>query len=218
MPTLEQIRAARALLGWSQSDLAAIAGLSQTGIARIENGTNHPNSQTLAKIEKAFDTNNIEFIDTSGVKKRETFYRILKGSAGMADFMDDVYNVLKDKGGEFCVFNANPPLWVNWIGEEKFREHNDRMVRIKDKIHGKIIVHASESQLLASDYAEYRYSNHNEYDERKSLYSYGNRLAFFDFEPNNLTITVMERAEFAHGFRVLFDAAWAEASKRNDRP
>ena len=50
MPTIEQIRAARALLDWSQSDLADKAGLSQTGIARIENGTNQPNSSTLEKI------------------------------------------------------------------------------------------------------------------------------------------------------------------------
>ena len=53
MPTIEQIRAARALLGWSQSDLADRADLSQTGIARIENGTNKPNSKTLEKIKAA---------------------------------------------------------------------------------------------------------------------------------------------------------------------
>ena len=36
MPTIEQIRAARALLGWSQSDLADRADLSQTGIALFD--------------------------------------------------------------------------------------------------------------------------------------------------------------------------------------
>lgn len=214
MPTLEQIRAARALLGWSQSDLAARAGLSQTGIARIENGTNHPNSQTLSKIELAFDENNIEFIDTSGVRKRETSFRVLKGVAGMGLFMDDVYNILKDDGGEFCAFNANPSLWVKWIGDEKFLEHKERMTKIKDKIKGKIILKATETELLGSDYAEYRYSSENDYDEKKTMYSYGNRLAFLDFEPDNLTITIMERYEFAHGFRVLFNAAWANAKKK----
>ena len=50
MPTLDQIRAARALLNWSQSDLAERAGLSQTGIARIESGVNQPNVQTMENI------------------------------------------------------------------------------------------------------------------------------------------------------------------------
>ncbi len=68
MPTIAQIRAARALLDWSQSDLADHAGLSQTGIARLENGTNQPNASTMAKIEYALKKEGINFTE-KGIEK-----------------------------------------------------------------------------------------------------------------------------------------------------
>ncbi len=68
MPTIEQIRAARALIGWSQGELAEQSGLSQTGIARIENGTNRPNSSTIEKIVDAFGKDGIIFTNR-GVEK-----------------------------------------------------------------------------------------------------------------------------------------------------
>ncbi|MFD2369120.1 helix-turn-helix domain-containing protein [Brevibacillus sp. GCM10020057] len=40
---------------WSQAELAQKAGLHQSQIARIENGEQLPNSQTLGKIAKAFE-------------------------------------------------------------------------------------------------------------------------------------------------------------------
>ena len=91
MPTLEQIRAARALIGWSQKDLADHSGLSQTGIARIENGTNQPNSSTITRITAAFDQADIEFIGESGVRKRTGEIRTLKGKAGFIKFLDEIY-------------------------------------------------------------------------------------------------------------------------------
>lgn len=211
MPTLEQIRAARALLGWNQTELAEAAGLSQTGIARIENGTNQPNTHTLKKIEAAFDKADIEFISNTGVKKRESSFRILKGREGMHIFMDDLYHTMKAEGGEFCVFNASPSKWVQWIGIEKWNDHKNRMSEIKDTIKGKIIIKRETKDMLASDYAEYRWSKNDQYDENKTLYSYGNRLAFFDFSENDLTVTIMERYDFSHAFRIIFDSAWREA-------
>ena len=55
MITIDQIRAGRAWLGWSQEDLAQAAGLSQTGIARIETGVNTPQSGTMEKIKAALE-------------------------------------------------------------------------------------------------------------------------------------------------------------------
>ena len=92
MPTVEQIRAARALIGWSQGDLADHAGLSQTGIARIENGTNHPNSTTIEKIRSAFERVNVEFLDDSGVRKRSGQVQMLRGVQGIRQFFNELYN------------------------------------------------------------------------------------------------------------------------------
>ena len=95
MPTIEQIRAARALLDWSQSDLADHAGLSQTGIARIENGTNQPNSSTLNKIKAAFENADIEFLGPSGLRKKTGEIKTYRGMEGFRTFMNDVYETIK---------------------------------------------------------------------------------------------------------------------------
>lgn len=215
MPNLEQIRAARALLGWSQSDLAERAGLSQTGIARIENGTNHPNSQTLSKIEQAFDQADIEFLDTTGVRKRENHFRVLKGRDGFRQFIDDVYNTLEKDGGDFCVFNADARNWSKWLSDEQWAAHNERMTKIKNRIQGKIIIRDKDDYFLARNYAEYRWFDdaRHDYDEKKTLYSYGNKLAFLDFGADTVVVTIMERFEFAKGFRVIFNVAWEQAKR-----
>jgi transcriptional regulator with XRE-family HTH domain len=215
MPTLEQIRAARALLGWSQHDLANKAGLSQTGIARIENGTNQPNTKTLDKIMGAFDQAGIEFILSRGVQLKENSFTTLRGQEGLEALMDDVYGCLVENGGEFCIFNADPQNWSKWMSKDKWDEHKQRMIKIRSKVKGKIIVKENNDYFLAQDYAEYRWTSANDYDPQKTMYSYADRLAFMDFRDESLTITLMKRFEFANGFRVLFDAAWDRASKVN---
>ena len=66
MITSTQIRAARALLDWSRSDLAAESGLSFSSMMRLESADGVPsaNIKTLEAIKKAFEKQGIEFIGT----------------------------------------------------------------------------------------------------------------------------------------------------------
>jgi transcriptional regulator with XRE-family HTH domain len=65
-----QIRAARALLGWSQGKLARTAGVGLTTLQRIEQneGVVKGNFSTILKIQKAFEKAGIEFTDNEGAK------------------------------------------------------------------------------------------------------------------------------------------------------
>jgi predicted transcriptional regulator len=62
MITPRQIRAARALLDWSQQDLADKAIISLNAMARLERGTVDPRMSTLSAVEKALMRGGIEFI------------------------------------------------------------------------------------------------------------------------------------------------------------
>jgi transcriptional regulator with XRE-family HTH domain len=62
MITPRQIRAARALLDWSQQDLADTAIVSLNALARLERGTVDPRASTLLAVEKALMRAGIEFI------------------------------------------------------------------------------------------------------------------------------------------------------------
>lgn len=50
-----QIRAARALIGWRQSDLARESAVSEISIKNIERGATAPRSRTLKAIEDALE-------------------------------------------------------------------------------------------------------------------------------------------------------------------
>ena len=56
-----EIRAGRAVLGWSQTDLGNRTGVTQRAIYRIEDGASRPRKLTRLRIEKAFDDAGIEF-------------------------------------------------------------------------------------------------------------------------------------------------------------
>lgn len=217
MPTIDQIRAARALLDWSQSDLADRADLSQTGIARIENGTNKPNSGTMDKILTAFDAADIEFIGESGVRKRTGEVRILKGANAMSDFLDDVFETAINHGSsqkpvEVFLSNVVHENWIKWMGEERWRKHTERMISAKDKMDVKILVKTGDRNFPASAYAEYRWMPEELFND-KSFYSYHDRLAFLDFRESDIRITLIRQSDFAKGYRDLFRVAWEHIAK-----
>jgi predicted transcriptional regulator len=58
-----QIRAARALLGWSQQDLADKSLLSETAILKLETGSADSRTSTLVKVRKSLESAGIEFIN-----------------------------------------------------------------------------------------------------------------------------------------------------------
>jgi transcriptional regulator with XRE-family HTH domain len=68
MVTPGQIRAARALLGWSQSDLADAAIVSINALKRLENSQSDARTSTVMAIKGALERAGIEFI--AGTDKR----------------------------------------------------------------------------------------------------------------------------------------------------
>lgn len=63
MITPGQIRAARALSGLTQAELASAAGISTTGLNNIERGASDPKSSTLEAIAVAFLTEGVELFE-----------------------------------------------------------------------------------------------------------------------------------------------------------
>ena len=76
MLTSEQIRAARGLLRWSQSQLAEAAGISVETVKRLEKtpGPVSAYTGTMEAIQKALEAAGVEFTndDAPGVKLRRS--------------------------------------------------------------------------------------------------------------------------------------------------
>lgn len=68
-----QIRAARALLGMKQSELAVSSGISEISIKNIERGATDPRTSTLTAIIRALESAGVEFTngDQPGVRLRK---------------------------------------------------------------------------------------------------------------------------------------------------
>jgi transcriptional regulator with XRE-family HTH domain len=67
MLTIEQLRAARGLLGWSQSKLAVRAGLSLPTVKRVEADLGpRVSDEARNKLRRALESAGVEFIDENG--------------------------------------------------------------------------------------------------------------------------------------------------------
>jgi transcriptional regulator with XRE-family HTH domain len=73
MSSIAQIRGARGLLGWSQTDLAKAAGLSEPTIKRFETGLAKVSDAAVAKMVSALEAAGVEFTngDQPGVRLRK---------------------------------------------------------------------------------------------------------------------------------------------------
>ena len=67
MITIQQIRAARGLLGWSQTALANRAGLSLPTVKRVEAGAGpHVSDEARRRIQKALEAGGAQFVSENG--------------------------------------------------------------------------------------------------------------------------------------------------------
>lgn len=96
MISSDQIRAARALLNWSQGDLADRTGLATPSIGNMEIGKHNPSLKSQQKIITAFDEAGVEFID-DGVRKKQDLVRVIEGDDCYLRMLDDVYHTLRNK-------------------------------------------------------------------------------------------------------------------------
>lgn len=164
---VSQIRAARAMLDWSQKDLADHAGISHVSIRNLENENNIPTKTTVDKIINALSLAGVVFIDSGVVLKKETVTTI-EGEGWYLRLLDDVYNTLIDSKGEILFFcaddRASPPEVNNRI--RKIRNAGIRMRQLVE----------DGNTYLMGPLNEYRYMPKDRYTNYVSLV-YGEKVA-----------------------------------------
>ncbi|MFA7275435.1 MAG: helix-turn-helix transcriptional regulator [Pseudobdellovibrionaceae bacterium] len=210
MITSKQCRAARALLAWSQPDLAQKCGIHVQTISNFEHETSTPTQRTLSKIAQVMELNGIEFIE-DGVREVRNL-TILSGTEGFQAFLDDVYQTAmlygtEKKPCEIYLSNVTHGNWIKWAGEEKWAQHVNRMIKDKGVMDVRIIVREKDFNFPARAYAQYKWFPKRLFND-KSFYAYHDKLAFLDFQQDEVHITIMRHTDFAEGYRTLFNIAW----------
>lgn len=205
-----QCRAARALLDWSQPDLAKRCGMHVQTISAFENETGTPTRRTLGKITDTLEHGGIEFLPNEGVGRKTNPITIYKGKQALRDFMNDVYETVRVTGGEICLHNSRPSIWYDFLGEDWYKMHNARMEELGDRIKMKITLEYGNTFTISS-VAEHRWFKSSRWTG-KIFYAYGPKLGFLEVFDDMVQITVLDKPEYTDSFRELFNIAWENAS------
>jgi len=96
MPTGDQIRAARSLLGWKAEELAERAGVNRESVFRAERSKkgHRPLAETMEKITRVLNDEGIVFIGLSGVDRHSENYRVLEGADCYLRLLGEVKRVM----------------------------------------------------------------------------------------------------------------------------
>lgn len=215
--TPAQCRAARALLNWSQPELAERCDIHVQTISNFEKESSTPSRTTLDKITNVFQESKIVFTEDEGVKKQQSIISQYHGAEGFRRFMDDVYYTAKVHGGEFCLLNAKPDNWIKWLGEEWMEHHSKRMAALGDKIIFKITAREGDYNFISRQFAEYRWVSINTWNQH-SYYAYGDKIAFINFDNDNVDILVLTHPHFSKTHKFLFNLVWNQHTIIPDVP
>jgi hypothetical protein len=206
MITIRQIDAALGLLGLNRSDLAEQMGFNKSTFNAYFTGKAQIPSGKLGEIQKWLENSGIAFTEQGGVNPNTSDIIVYEGKQGFKTFMDDVYETAKRFGGNIYLFNSSPRLWYEWLGEEWYAMHSERMKALGDKISVKITVQEGDDFLILRS-AQHRWFPKG-LSKNKIFYAYGPKLGFLDFSDNALRISVVNQKDFADIFRALYDIAW----------
>ncbi len=210
MISASQIKAARALLDWSQEDLAKMVDVSLPTLRNIEKGGD-TKQETLKNITSAFEENGIEFLIDDGVKRKTSAMKTLQGQKGYWEFYDDVYETVKKLGGEILVSNVDELLFTKWLGERGM-VHKGRMNALsKEKEFSlKILIREGDNNFTVPEYAEYRWTPKDRFSEIP-FYVYGRKLAIILFEPQNVSVFIIDNPKIAEAYKKQFNVIWDQA-------
>ena len=148
MITSEQIRAARALLNWKQSDLAHESGISLPSINNIERGIGSPRVDTLQSLQNALANAGIELIGQQGVTRHREIFEITEHQGD--DFIIQINNDLFS-----CMHGPDDVAMMLGLDERKFAAYSaTEMLRYDDYLlktgfTQKILVRAGDTYLLS---------------------------------------------------------------------
>lgn len=210
MISLDQIRAARALLDLSQEDVASALRVATNTFSRMESGKSGISVDHMRSIQRFYEQRGVEFIPNEGIRKRQGQLVEYRGAEGFRAFMDDVHETVKAQGGLVCVHNVSPANWIKWLGREWNAAHTERMLKIRRAFEFKITIRHGDQNFIGR-HAEYRWLPEKSWNDQ-SFYAYGDRLALLLFDAQDVSIRVVHSRQFASGFRSLFSLAWENIS------
>lgn len=206
MISIEQIKAARALLNWNQQELAEVASMSKTALANIERGSASPRVESLNAIQKALEEGGIEFTDGSGVRLKGDILhvQVFKGLDSLTRLWNDIYQTL-NRGEERLISGVDESKFTSIMG----KKFDGMMKKYAHKgIKGRILSLEGDKNFLDPS-SEYRWVDEKHFLD-VPFYVYADKYAMLLWEPGPRVVMIENKA-IADSYRKQFDRHWKEA-------
>lgn len=201
MITIEQLKAARSLLGWTQKQLSDASGLSLASVANFEQGKGKARGKTHAAIQEALEQAGIEFTPEPGVRlRREKFqFNILEGHESVFELWNDVITTLGVTGGEILMSGIKESIWLERYKPE-LTEWLNKIFALN--IRTRLLIAEGDHEVLISPDA-YR-SVPTYLFQQNPYFIYGDRFALISWGPPQ-RIMLIKNAVVADTFRRQFE-------------
>ncbi len=202
--TADQIRAARALKNWSQSDLASRVEMATPSIGNIEAGKHAPTRQTQEAIREVFEDAGVEFIE-GGVRKKQDLIQIFEGNDCYLRLLDDVFLKLEPIGGE-VLFSSSDERRSSISVIEKLKSIRRSGIKMRT------LVRMNDSHLMGS-LEEYRWMPEETYVESDVKVIYDNTTAYAVTWKDNPKVIIIRDEMIANEARRMFEFLWKQGKQ-----
>lgn len=209
--TSRQIRAARGLIGWSQSDLAEAAGLSRSTVIGIEKGSGNPTRDLMVRLRTVLEDRQVEFLPQEGVRFREptTLYDHLPGANKR--LIDDIYSsslAYRDKTGvaDVLIYGLREDDAEKSVGD--YLVHHIERLKLAGLTEK--ILYFSDTTTFVAPMPWYRLLKDADTSNRHfpPIIIYAENVAVVQFEPQE-TVTIVHSRAISEASRHMFEYIWA---------
>ena len=206
----KQIRAGRALVGWSRKEMAAKSGVAAVTINQIEEEQAEPRKGTLSDLVRALEENGVELTDNFGVRIKPQGVEVLQGKEGLMKFFDDVYEHTRKNGGVIMQLGMDETFFTNILGDYSHAQKKRMAALVEERKDIKVlsIICEGDTNFFAAEYNEYRWFPKENF-EMAPFYLYGDCIGLMTFQTIPApTIIVLKYPAITLGYRKQFEVLW----------
>jgi transcriptional regulator with XRE-family HTH domain len=206
----EQIKMARANLGWSREDLAFRAHVSEASIRNAEMKLK-TSYKSIEAMRHAFEIDGLEFLENDGVRRRTDWIKVYEGPDSVDTFMEEFLKTVKEGGREVLAVMKSQEMLAECLGIAG-NCNPDRVNRIILNANIKCLL--SEETVLAVPMPDFEFRAIAKYPAGPcSYFVYGNKYAtVFRVKDDTFRFTVFNWIDEVQSYRNSFYDVWKIAT------
>ncbi len=201
--TPAQCRAARALLNWSQPDLAKRCGIHIQTISSFEIDKGSPTKKTLTMIKQILELNGIDFTRDGGVRPTSHIVQVYEGEDCYMKFIAEAHIYLTHRKGEILFSGADdrrsPPEII-----QKFR------TMLADGIRMRSLIRPGDDYVLGEPSA-YRWMPEGLFVEGDVKAIFADRVAWLVSWLDNPRVIMIKDPMISQEATRMFEYLWSMA-------